>query len=160
MSAITGENNRTADSPIHANCLVTLDKGILIRGRSGAGKSSLTLKLIDEEIMAGGHPSLVSDDYVRLDDQGEQLWAHPPSPIQGLIEVRGVGILKVPFLNTAKVDLVVDLVDEDAFERFPEETSRFATIRGLRIPRLQLVERNPDASSLIRSVLRNEIAEI
>ena len=51
--------------------------------------------------------------------------ATAPKPLQGLIEVRGVGIVRLPrsqLLAQAPLALAVDLVFPDSVERLPEPT--------------------------------------
>ena len=91
--------------------------GVLIRGASGSGKSDLALRMID----GGGR--LVADDRVDLSvsdaRDGARLVAQAPDILRGRIEVRGLGILRLPALDSVAVSLVVDLVSGDAIERLP-----------------------------------------
>ena len=77
-------------------------RGVLILGPSGSGKSSLALRLI----ALGG--VLIADDQVILVRQGTVLWAAPPAPLAGLIEARGVGLVRTCHAP-GPIDLVVDL---------------------------------------------------
>jgi serine kinase of HPr protein (carbohydrate metabolism regulator) len=99
---------------MHGTCVVVAGAGVLLRGPSGGGKSDLALRLID----AGAR--LVADDYVEIAREGDLLSAKAPSTIAGLIEVRGLGIVKLDSLATAHLDLIVDLVAAGAVERLPE----------------------------------------
>ncbi|MBW0158590.1 HPr kinase/phosphorylase [Sedimentimonas flavescens] len=100
-------------SILHASC-VALDalNGVLILGPSGAGKSTLALQL-----MAYG-AYLVADDRVALRTDGPDVVASAPESISGLIEARGVGILRAQPLPSARIRLVVDL-SRDETERLP-----------------------------------------
>ena len=88
---------------LHASCAARLgpdgDDAVLLTGPSGAGKSDLLLRLIDRGFR------LVADDQVIV--EGGQACA--PSPLAGLLEVRGLGIFRLPFLTTATPRLVVRL---------------------------------------------------
>lgn len=88
---------------VHATAVAIAGRAALILGPSGAGKSGLALRLI-----AGG-AALVSDDQVRLTRRGVGLVARAPAPISGMIEARGVGLLRVPVEAEAPVALAVDL---------------------------------------------------
>ena len=78
--------------------------GVLVLGASGSGKSGLVLRL-----MALG-ARLVSDDRVVLRrDPAGFLIAAAPAPITGLVEARGVGILRAPAGGPVPVCLAVDL---------------------------------------------------
>ena len=98
----------------HASCVEFEGKGILIFGPSGSGKSDLALRLIDEGA------KLVSDDYVKLTCDGDVLYAHPAPNIEGLIEVRGVGLVKTGFIKSSIVKLALELKPEQEIERLPE----------------------------------------
>ena len=100
---------------VHASCVNFKGKGILILGKSGSGKSDLALRLID----AGG--TLVSDDYVEVVSENNTLMAKAAPNIAGMIEVRGIGLIKIDFLPMAQLDLALDLVPRNGIERLPEQ---------------------------------------
>ena len=95
---------------IHATCVEWFGRGILIRGKAGSGKSDLALRLIDAGAV------LVADDQVLL----ENGIASAPARLQGLLEVRGFGIVKLPFAETTAIALTVDLCSADEIERLPD----------------------------------------
>jgi HPr kinase/phosphorylase len=107
---------------IHASCVVlghagaafdaSRDAGILLLGKSGAGKSDLALRLI-----ALG-AKLVSDDRTELFMERGKLFARAPKTIKGLIEARGVGIVALPSAAKARVALAVSL--EHPKSRLPQ----------------------------------------
>src|SRR5262249_59747688 len=92
-------------------------RAVLIRGPSGSGKSDLGLRLID----AGAR--LVADDQSELQRHGEFVIVRSPAAIAGLIEVRGVGIVRVESLAEAPLALIADLLPPDAIERLPARAS-------------------------------------
>ncbi|MBB4208171.1 HPr kinase/phosphorylase [Roseinatronobacter bogoriensis] len=102
--------------------------GVLILGRSGSGKSELAL-----ELMAIG-AVLVSDDQTLLRRDGASIIAQAPPTIRGLIEMRGLGILRARVLDTAKLVAVVNL-DETEAQRLPERV--FADVLGVQLPCLR-----------------------
>ena len=114
-----------AVSTVHASCVALDGRAALILGRSGAGKSALCL-----EMMARG-AGLVADDRVRLWREGGTVMAEAPTPIKGLIEARGVGLLHAPPVGPAAVALVVDL-DVEETQRLPPERQR--DVLGLSLP--------------------------
>lgn len=127
---------------IHGTCVLVSGIGVLLRGASGSGKSDVALRLID------GGALLVADDRVELRRAGDLVAAAPPSAIEGLLEVRGVGILPVPFTATAPVGLVVDLVAHSHVERLPEpETVR---LLDTPVPRLALAAFDASTPAKIR----------
>jgi HPr kinase/phosphorylase len=98
--------------------------GVLLLGRSGTGKSDLALRLI----AAGAE--LVADDRVELFVSQRNLYARPPARIAGLLEARGVGVIELPFADSVRVVLAVELVKK--VERLPKPL-RFRP-PGLRLP--------------------------
>ncbi|MDZ4087945.1 MAG: serine kinase [Tabrizicola sp.] len=111
---------------LHATAVAVDGRGLLILGPSGAGKSSLALRLLSLGAV------LVSDDQTRVAVVGEDLSATCPNPdLAGLIEVRGVGILRAPAQPDAVVSLVVDLGQPEP-DRLPPR--REVTILGIRLP--------------------------
>ncbi len=102
---------------MHASCAARHGRGVLVLGPSGAGKSSLILRLIGLGFL------LVADDRVDVTDGV----ASPPAPLAGLLEVRGIGILRLPFLRRARLALAVQLGRGD---RLPEAATHAGT--GLR----------------------------
>lgn len=91
------------------------ERGLLILGRSGSGKSGLALRLI-----AMG-AALVADDRVVLERGVDgSLNARAPERLWGLIEARGVGLIQLAPVETAKVALAVDL-DTPPEARLPQD---------------------------------------
>lgn len=132
---------------VHATCVVLGEAGVLIRGASGAGKSTLAAALIERAHATGLFARLVADDRVRLDVSGGRLIASAPAEIGGLLERRGLGITRVPYLSEALVRLVVDI--EAARERMPEEASLACEMNGLALPRLVVAARDSEAPGLV-----------
>lgn len=66
----------------------------------------------------------MADDRVDLAREGDALVARCPSALAGLLEVRGVGILRVPAVAEAPVALAIDLAPGAAIERLPEPRTR------------------------------------
>jgi HPr kinase/phosphorylase len=116
---------------IHATCVADGDGAVLLRGASGAGKSDLAFRLIDRGMR------LVADDRVDLRRAGGRLLAAAPATLRGLIELRGIGIVRLDAIAAeAAVTLVVDLVPRAAVERLPDPA--MAEYLGLSVPRLAL----------------------
>ncbi len=129
--------------PIHAGCVAIGGRGVLMAGRSGAGKSDLAMRLIDRGA------ALVADDYVELRCADKWLVAAAPSNIAGKMELRGVGILTLPFLAEVQVALLVDL-DLDA-ERLPGPQIR--ELGGVAIPTIGLNALEPSAPIKVEAAL-------
>jgi HPr kinase/phosphorylase len=121
---------------IHASAVKVGDLAVLIRGPSGAGKSRLAIELILAG-RAGQIPPavLVGDDRVHLDTRGGEVWVRAASGLQGLIEIRGLGIRGCDFVSEARVGLLVDLMADDA-ERLPPPEALVTTLNGVQIRRI------------------------
>ena len=128
---------------IHATALVIGEAGLVIRGRSGAGKTALALALVRDAALAGTFAALVGDDRVGLTAAGGRLVARPHPRIAGLVEIRGLGIRLVAHEPACVVRLVVDLLDAAAEPgpRLPPEPPS-ATLLGVAVPRLDLRARD------------------
>lgn len=98
---------------IHATTVSLSGQGMLILGPSGSGKSSLALQLIS----LGAR--LVADDRTRVERSGQRVIATVPGAIAGMIEARGVGILKLDAAGPTALNLVVDLSRAE-HQRLPE----------------------------------------
>lgn len=132
----------TAAETVHATCVAFGDIGILLRGPSGAGKSDLALRLI--EVGA----ALVADDRVRLAADGGVLQASAPPELAGLLELRGIGLVKLPNLTQASIYLVADLVPSGAPARLPAED--WCMCAGLRVRRVEVVPYEQTAVAKLR----------
>jgi HPr kinase/phosphorylase len=106
----------------HASCVSLKGEGVLVTGPPGSGKSDLVLRLL------GRGFDLVADDQVEIADG----IAYAPPALAGLLEVRGVGIVRLPHVAQAKLALIVRLGD-DAAPRMPtaeqDETHRLPVLR-------------------------------
>jgi serine kinase of HPr protein (carbohydrate metabolism regulator) len=125
-----------AASTIHASAVLVGARAVLIRGPSGAGKSQLALDLISAA--AGGllpFARLVADDRAQVEAAGGRLLVRPGPALAGLIEVRGLGIRRLPFEPVAVVGLVVDLAAGDA-QRLPAPEHARVDVAGVTLRRL------------------------
>lgn len=119
-----------SDPVVHqASAVAIAGRALLIEGAPGSGKSSLALALIDRG--AG----LIGDDAVTLTRAGDALIAAPPPNIAGLLEVRGVGLVRMPFAAPAPVALVLEL--GAAPDRLPETPLPRRAIAGVNVPVLR-----------------------
>lgn len=120
----------------HATALVIGEKGLLLTGASGAGKSALAERLIAEARARGLFARLVGDDRIALTVDRGRLIATSHPAIRGQVERRGIGILTVDSFEKAVLGGVVML--ESAPPRLPEPEARQVEIRGVRLPCLAL----------------------
>jgi HPr kinase/phosphorylase len=136
---------------IHASAVLVGTRGLLIRGDSGAGKSQLVLQLI--AAAANGRLAfarLVADDRVFVAAAHGRLIARAPRELAGLIEIRGLGIRRLPYEPAAVIRLVVDLAA--AAERMPPAVATETEIEGVRLPRLAVAP-GEDPFSLVLASL-------
>ena len=131
---------------IHATAAAIDGHAVLLRGQPGAGKSDLALRLID----AGA--SLVTDDQSVLSRRGEALIVRAPGRISGLMEVRGIGIMRIEAMAEAPVLLIADLVAPELIERMPER--RRETILGLSVPVIAVTPFEASAPAKLRLAVR------
>ena len=139
---------------LHAACCTLGGAGILVRGESGSGKSSLALLLA-----SGEDGTFVADDRVVCAVEEGRLVARPHPALAGRVEVRGQGILALADLGVETsaetvVQLAVDLVAEAP--RLPEPADA-AIVLGVSLPRVVLdagVRSAGLAPLIIRSALR------
>ncbi len=118
---------------VHASCAARDGDGVLVLGPPGAGKSDMVLRLLDHGFV------LVADDRVEIDG----LWARPARDLAGLLEVRGLGILRLPHLPEALLRLAVTLRADPA--RLPAPARHAA-------PDLPLIAVDPAKPSAARVV--------
>jgi len=136
---------------VHATAVAIYGRAVLLRGPSGSGKSDLALRLI----AAGGR--LVADDQSQLWRDGNAILVRPPETIAGLIEARGVGIMKVDWMPVARLALIADLVAPQHVERLPEPSNE--TIFGIAIPLVAIAPFEASAAIKLRFALAAIIAE-
>lgn len=130
---------------IHGSCVAVSSRGVLLLGKSGSGKSDLCLRLMASSGL------LVADDQVVLRREGHYLIAGVQDRIRGLLEVRGVGIIRYPVASNVPVALVVNLVERDEVERLP--TPVLYESQGLTIPMISLHGHDAASADKIHAAL-------
>jgi serine kinase of HPr protein (carbohydrate metabolism regulator) len=120
----------------HASAVLVGDRGVLVAGPSGAGKTELCLALLDHCRLWGAFGRLVSDDQVFLSAAGGKVIATAPETIAGLVEVRGLNPTSVGAEPRMVVDLFVQLVPPAEAPRFAEEQTE--ELAGCAVRRLDL----------------------
>ncbi|MBY8821305.1 HPr kinase/phosphorylase [Sphingomonas colocasiae] len=114
---------------LHASTVAIAGRAVLIEGVSGSGKSDLALRLIDRGA------ELVSDDYTLVKRLPQGLSAAAAPNIAGKIEVRGIGIVELPYREDMPIALLVTLSAPP--ERLPEP-GQSRSIMGIEIPSIIL----------------------
>jgi HPr kinase/phosphorylase len=138
FSFFAGRTKFPALMQMHASCAARNGEGVLLVGAPGSGKSDLVLRLLDIGFL------LVADDRVDIQDG----WASPPAPLAGLLEVRGLGILRLPHASRARLALAVELATPAQLQ----EGTRLPEPARLTNPDLPLVRIDPSAHSAPRRV--------
>jgi serine kinase of HPr protein (carbohydrate metabolism regulator) len=140
---------------VHASAVLVGARAVLIRGPSGAGKSRLALALL-RAAQRGEVPFavLVADDRSHLEPRHGRLLVRPAPHLEGLMEVRGLGIRRLPYEPVAVVGLVVDLAAPDG-ERLPAPATERVMIDGIEIARLA-VAGGADPLPLVLAALSTE----
>ena len=142
---------------LHATCVAFGRIGILIRGPSGSGKSSLALRLVDAQGYGIGpnklKAKLVADDQVMVERKGLNVSASTPAALSGRLEIRGLGIVTLEHLKAVNLRLVVDLVPTYSISRMPELADARVELLGVMLPRLYLDAQTADAAAKLRAAV-------
>jgi len=133
---------------LHGTGLSIDGDGVLFRGPSGAGKSDLALRMIDS-----GAAVLVSDDQTDVFRRNGGLFMKAPASIEGLLEIRAVGIVPVDTASNAPLRLIVDLVRPEQLDRLPEPKTE--TILDYAVPVVALTPFEASAPAKVRAALRH-----
>lgn len=136
------------NTQLHGTCVAIGNRGVLLLGEPGRGKSDLALRLID------GGAQLVADDQTALRLYNDRLYASAPEALRGLLEVRGVGIRKLAHLPEAQVYLTVRLVPREEVERLPEPA--FFDCLNVAVPLLSLHAFDESTPAKIRLAIGRE----
>jgi serine kinase of HPr protein (carbohydrate metabolism regulator) len=130
---------------LHATCVQLGGVGVVLLGASGAGKSDLALRLIDAGAL------LVADDQLEVEAAPTGLLGRPAARLAGLLEVRGLGILRLPYCRVSPLGLVVELDAATPAPRLPEPSTY--PILGIELRRLRLDPRQASAPAKVRLAL-------
>jgi HPr kinase/phosphorylase len=137
---------------LHGTCVAIDGRGILLRGPSGSGKSDLALRLMDCGAV------LVADDQTRLERVDDALLASPPDTLAGLMEVRGLGLVRFSHLERVPLDLVIDLTPSSQVERLPEPNT--LEFLGLMVRHMHLASLEASAAAKVRLAMRTGTRDI
>lgn len=133
---------------VSATCIEVEGHGVLLRGASGAGKSDLALRLINEGAR------LIADDYAEIDRRDGHLVARAPAPIAGLLEVRGIGVLRLAALASTTLVACFELVEPDQVSRTPRAETTEIGSAGWRLPLFRLTPFEASATAKVRFAVR------
>ena len=114
----------SAPLAMHGSSGALRGRAVLLLGRPGAGKSDLLLRLVDRGFM------LVADDQVII-DAGQ---ISPPAALAGLIEIRGLGLLRMAHAAPVPLVLVITLDGDAEHQSVVGHSPEHGTLR-LPVPR-------------------------
>ncbi|MGL5978497.1 MAG: HPr(Ser) kinase/phosphatase [Erysipelotrichaceae bacterium] len=145
---------------VHGGFLSIFGKGVLIKGESGLGKSEIALELIKR-----GH-LLVADDRVDCYKIHNHLIGKAPELLEGMLEIRGVGIISVArmfgvssVLKKKGVDLVIELEHwskNKTYDRIGVGEEMFESILGVDIPKISIpVKEGRSMAAVIEAAVTN-----
>jgi HPr kinase/phosphorylase len=142
---------------VHASCVAFGNRGVLIRGKPSSGKSDLVLRLLDAQgygiQLTALRAQLVADDQVILTRDNTMVYANPPIELAGKLEIRGQGIVELPWAENIPLSLIVDLMPFGEIARMPEPHELVVELLGLRLIRMALDPSVASAPARIRSFL-------
>lgn len=133
---------------VHGTLVRVEQQGLLLTGPSGSGKSDLALRLISQSFapnLCTEPPQLVADDQVLLETRGSKLYGKAPPPLEGLLEIRHVGIEKVPFVKEAEITGLVQFAPSKTIERMPQNPLSTKQFDGIDLPLITLDPTEPTA---------------
>jgi HPr kinase/phosphorylase len=143
---VSGQHRARAEHVwLHASCVQLGGIGVVLLGASGVGKSDLALRLIDSGA------TLVADDQVQVEAGETCLLGRPADALAGLLEVRGLGILRLPYCDVSPLGLVVELDRAEVVARLPTRSTY--TLLGTDLRYLRLDPREASADAKVRLAL-------
>lgn len=135
------EKDFASTTTIHGVMVDYRGIGILIMGKSGAGKSETAIGLLEKGA------ALVADDMVHIQGLGGELIASSPELSRGFIEMRGIGIINVANLYglsairpQKRLDMIVTLKgqsDLNEVDRLGIKRKQFE-ILDLKVPNVEI----------------------
>lgn len=132
-----------ANMILHATTVAVGNDCVAITGPSGSGKTSVALQClaIPPGPYCASAPRLVADDQTVLDAREGALWASAPAPLKNMVEVRGLGVVGIETLATARLRCVVELTEAE-IPRLPDDTQT-VTLLECDIPVVSLSGKDP-----------------
>lgn len=144
---------------LHSSLVNIYGKGILLVGRSGIGKSEITLDLIKKNHL------FVGDDRIIITNKNNRLFGKSSPILKNLVEVRGIGIIDISLTNgyqiimeETNIDLVIELFnfksgEVDNTDRLGNEYQTYK-ILGIEVPMIRIpVSSGRNIANIIESAV-------
>nr|WP_259127015.1 MULTISPECIES: serine/threonine protein kinase [unclassified Rhizobium] len=130
-------------SNIHATAIVVGKTGLLFLGPSGWGKSMLAFTCINEAQRMGIFSSLVADDQALISEVDGAVIATCPASIAGLLELRGTGLVRVPYIVNATMHYAILPGSPSGEKRLPPDGERTTIAGSIELPVIRLLANTP-----------------
>jgi HPr kinase/phosphorylase len=111
----------------------------------------LALRLIDRGA------TLISDDYVDIRRENEDLLLSPPANLAGKLEIRSLGIVERDHVSGIALKMVINLKDNP--ERFPLD-KQIMNLLGINIPFCTLDAMESSAAIKVEWALQRRLQDI
>ncbi len=138
---------------VHGTAIVVGERGLIFLGPSGIGKSMMAFNCLTIARRAGAFSTLISDDQVFLDQKDDRIVAACPPSITGLMELRGSGIVRMDHVQSAPLDLAVQLVSYPNTERLPPENEHWQIGDLGRLPLVRIANTATDPLAVIGALM-------
>lgn len=142
----TSQTINYREKVVHGTALIWHEKGLLLKGSSGSGKSDLALRLIDKGAR------LIADDQVLLTLKEKSIVMSCPSEIKGKIEAFGLGILNCKMIAHEAPLFLVCALKSRVKRLFKLRTE---TIETLAIPKIYIDPFWPSVSEKLSLFLQD-----
>ncbi|WP_342268944.1 HPr(Ser) kinase/phosphatase [Spiroplasma endosymbiont of Aspidapion aeneum] len=144
----------TQSCEVHGTLVNVYGKGVLIIGKSGIGKSEISMELVSRNHL------FVGDDRIILNRKYGQIYGKCHPILQNFVEIRGLGIMDIKeimghkvILNSSPIDIVIELEhfnskDFDDYERLGCDFEKREFI-GINVPYIKVPVSSGRNTSLI-----------
>ncbi len=141
-------------SRLHGSLMSIYGEGVIIKGKSGIGKSELVLNLLKQNHL------FVADDALDIIEYSGELFGKAAPFIKNFLEIRGIGIIDIKkalgievIINSTKISLIIELeyledVKAD-IDRLGNETT-YEVIHNQEVPKIIIpVSQGRDLASIV-----------
>lgn len=155
---------------IHGTLLYLFNRGVLIIGESGTGKSRIARDMLTHMDNFGQcglvrSTRLVADDIIEVETTSKGPVGTAPKALYGLLEISGMGIIDVHRIfgpsmvrRSSSIDIIVSLEGSpDALADAPKTTETMDSLFGMDIPVIHLaagISANTVAASIAEHIMR------